>query len=81
MVCCAGYNPPYKAYESPLRFSPQLNYPILRITQKGIFMSNYRRAWQAGGTYFFTGNILERKKDLWVRHIDTLREAVRRVNA
>jgi putative transposase len=42
-------------------------------------MSNYRRVWQAGGTYFFTVNILERKKDLLVRHIDALREAVRRV--
>jgi putative transposase len=31
-----------------------------------------------GGTYFFTINLLERRSDLLVRHIDTLREAVRR---
>lgn len=32
-------------------------------------MANYRRVWQAGGTYFFTVNILERKQDLLVQHI------------
>ena len=42
-------------------------------------MANYRRVWQAGGTYFFTVNILQRKQDLLVRHIDALRDAVRRV--
>lgn len=42
------------------------------------FMPNYRRAWQPGGTYFFTINLLQRSdNDLLVRHIDILREAVR----
>ena len=41
-------------------------------------MSNYRRAWHVGGTYFFTVNLLKRSEnDLLVRHIDLLREAVR----
>ncbi|PRC90836.1 REP-associated tyrosine transposase [Solimicrobium silvestre] len=41
-------------------------------------MSNYRRAWHKGGTYFFTVNLLQRKEnDLLVRHIDFLRDAVR----
>ncbi len=41
---------------------------------------NYRRVWVAGGTYFFTVNLLERKgNDLLVRHIDVLRAAVARV--
>ena len=30
-----------------------------------------------GGTYFFTANLLERRLDTLVRHVDALREAVR----
>ena len=41
-------------------------------------MTNYRRFRVPGGTYFFTVNLLERRSDLLVRHIDALREAVRR---
>jgi len=41
-------------------------------------MSNYCRYRVAGGTYFFTINLLERRSDLLVHHIDALREAVRR---
>jgi len=40
-------------------------------------MPDYRRLRVPGGTYFFTVNLLERKQDLLVRHIDELREAVR----
>ena len=43
-------------------------------------MSNYRRAWHPGGTYFFTVNLLERRSnDLLVCYIDTLREVVNQV--
>ena len=41
-------------------------------------MSNYRRNYVAGGTYFFTVNLLERKKTILVDHIDELRLAVRK---
>jgi len=41
-------------------------------------MPDYRRVRVPGGTYFFTINLLERHSDLLVRHIDALREAVRR---
>lgn len=41
-------------------------------------MPDYRRFRVAGGTYFFTVNLLERRSDLLVRHVDALREAVRR---
>ncbi|MEQ1486678.1 transposase [Methyloglobulus sp.] len=41
-------------------------------------MSNYRRYRVPGGTYFFTVNLLERRQDTLVRHIDILREAVRK---
>jgi putative transposase len=42
----------------------------------------YRRMFRAGGTYFFTVNLLERRgNDLLVRYIDVLREAVRVVKA
>jgi putative transposase len=41
-------------------------------------MPDYRRIRVPGGTYFFTINLLERRSDLLVRHIDALREAVRR---
>ena len=43
-------------------------------------MPDYRRAWHPGGIYFFTLNLLRRHdNDLLIRHIDSLREAVRRV--
>ncbi|KJY87704.1 transposase [Pseudoalteromonas piscicida] len=41
----------------------------------------YRRNYVAGGTYFFTVNLLERKKTLLVDHINELREAVRWVKS
>ena len=39
-------------------------------------MSNYRRYRVAGGTYFFTVNLLDRDSDLRTRHIEVLRTAV-----
>jgi putative transposase len=41
----------------------------------------YRRADVAGGTYFFTVNLAERKCTLLVDHMDTLREVVGMVKA
>lgn len=41
-------------------------------------MPNYRRVYHAGGVYFFTVNLLQRRgNDLLIRHIDGLRDAVR----
>ncbi len=40
-------------------------------------MPDYRRYRMPGGTYFFTVNLLERRLDTLVRHVDVLREAVR----
>ena len=41
---------------------------------------DYRRAWYAGGTYFFTVNLLQRHdNDLLVKHIDILRSVVKKV--
>jgi REP element-mobilizing transposase RayT len=42
-------------------------------------MPDYRRNRVPGGTYFFTVNLLERKSDLLIRHIDELREAIKQV--
>lgn len=42
-------------------------------------MPDYRRNFVPGGSFFFTVNLLERRQDLLVRHIDLLRDAVRRV--
>ena len=39
-------------------------------------MPNYRRAFVPGGCWFFTVNLLERRRTLLVDHIATLREAV-----
>lgn len=39
----------------------------------------YRRADVAGGTYFFTVNLADRRRDLLVEHVDVLRAAVRAV--
>jgi putative transposase len=40
-------------------------------------MSNYRRAWVPGGTFFFTVNLFDRRRRLLVEHIDALRTAFR----
>jgi putative transposase len=39
-------------------------------------MPDYRRNRVPGGTYFFTVNLLDRRTDLLVRHIDILRTAI-----
>jgi putative transposase len=44
-------------------------------------MPDYRRNRVPGGTYFFTVNLLERSSTLLVSHVETLREAVRKVRA
>jgi putative transposase len=44
-------------------------------------MPDYRRNRVAGGTYFFTVNLLERRLSLLTDHIDALRAAVRLVRA
>lgn len=41
-------------------------------------MPNYRRNRLQGGTYFFTVNLLDRKSQLLVAHINELRAAVRK---
>ena len=41
-------------------------------------MPEYRRNRVPGGTFFFTLNLLDRRSDLLVAHVDVLREAVRR---
>lgn len=40
-------------------------------------MPNYRRAFVAGGCWFFTVNLLERRKTLLTEHIDILRDAMK----
>lgn len=44
-------------------------------------MTDYRRNRVPGGTYFFTVNLVDRRSDLLIRHIDTLRDAVRELRA
>ena len=39
----------------------------------------YRRADVAGGTYFFTVNLAERKRTLLVDHVDVLRTVMQKV--
>ncbi|SEP08696.1 transposase [Nitrosovibrio sp. Nv6] len=41
----------------------------------------YRRANVKGGTYFFTVNLLERRRTLLVDHVDALHEVIREVRA
>ena len=42
-------------------------------------MPDYRRNFIPGGSFFFTVNLLERRSDLLTRHIELLRDSVRRV--
>jgi putative transposase len=52
----------------------------LHKIKEDLAMPNYRRVYHPGGTYFFTVNLLERSgNDLLVRHIDCLRQSVRKV--
>ena len=45
-------------------------------------MTDYRRVWHPGGTYFFTVNLLQRRcNDLLTRRIDLLRNVVRSVRS
>jgi hemolysin D len=44
-------------------------------------MPNYRRAFAPGGCWFFTVNLLERRKALLVDHIDALRAAVEKTRS
>jgi putative transposase len=44
-------------------------------------MPNYRRVWVPGGTYFFTVNLLERRRTLLVDRVATLRDAFRAARA
>jgi REP-associated tyrosine transposase len=39
-------------------------------------MPNYRRAYAAGGCWFFTVNLRDRRETLLVYHVDILRDAV-----
>ena len=39
----------------------------------------YRRAFTAGGSYFFTVNLVDRHSDLLVRHIEELRQVLDKV--
>jgi putative transposase len=41
----------------------------------------YLRADVAGGTYFFTVNLAERKRTLLVDHVDVLRKVIRKVKS
>ncbi|HEX5957291.1 MAG TPA: transposase, partial [Hyphomicrobiaceae bacterium] len=43
----------------------------------GYIMPNYRRAFEGGRTWFFTVNLLDRRRSLPVEHIEALRAAVR----
>ena len=43
-------------------------------------MSNYRRHYVPGGTWFFTVNLQNRQSDLLTRHIDSLRAATGNVD-
>ena len=42
-------------------------------------MTNYRRNYVDGGTYFFTVNLAERKQKWLIEQVDILREAFRMV--
>jgi putative transposase len=43
-------------------------------------MTNYRRAFVAGGTYFFTVDLYDRRLSLLVEHVEMLRAAFRHVH-
>ena len=43
-------------------------------------MPNYRRTWHPGGTYFFTVNLLQRRRNTFlIQHVESLRQTVQSV--
>jgi putative transposase len=53
---------------------------IASMVKEDLAMPEYRRTYHPGGTYFFTVNLSQRNRnDLLTRHVDYLRESVRRV--
>ena len=44
-------------------------------------MPNYRRVWVPGATYFFTVNLLDRRRRLLAEHVDQLGDAFRTARA
>jgi len=44
-------------------------------------MPNYRRNFIPGATYFFTVTLLDRRADTLTKHIDLLRDTLRKVRA
>jgi putative transposase len=73
--------PPYR--DSPRRGNKGAPQPFQRLRTRRILaaMPDYRRNRVAGGTYFFTVNLLDRRADLLIARIDALRAAVRAVRA
>jgi putative transposase len=67
-------NPPIKRVQPSQNIVPSTKYTHL------VTMPNYHRAWQPGGTYFFTVNLHHRGgNDLLTRYISLLRQVVRDV--
>lgn len=54
--------------------------PDSRAAQHRAAMPRYRRVWVPGGTYFFTVNLLERRRRLLIDRIDALRAAFAEAN-
>ena len=72
-----GY-PPGRMLGSPLRKPAGRNKrSALRRTVVMLPQPKYRRAFVPGGCWFFTINLLERRRRLLTDHIDALREALR----
>ena len=52
------------------------DYTFGQLALWGVALPNYRRAFVPGGCWFFTVNLLERRKSLLVDRIDMLRDAM-----
>jgi putative transposase len=55
--------------------------PIASVAVRKDEMTNYRRNFVAGGSYFFTVNLAERRLRLLTQHVDMPRSAFRKVRA
>ena len=73
---CRGAGPLPRLPATPFRFICRLPSAATTLYHRG--MPNYRRAFVPGGCWFFTVNLLDRRRRLLTDHIDALREATRR---
>ena len=78
MVGIAALTPPYGCFGWCFSYGEGRGFPMAADGggRQACGMSDYRRLWVPGGTYFFTVNLADRSRRLLMENIDALRMGV-----